>query len=97
MNKKILLVTLLWCAAKVVVAQPPMRRVQQQRAKQNNTNTVSLRAQLSFPTSPKMNENVVWRRDIYRTIDLTQDANAGLYYPVEPLSLIHISEPTRLL
>lgn len=85
MNKKILLVTLLWCAAKVVVAQPPMRRVQQQRAKQNNTNTVSLRAQLSFPTSPKMNENVVWRRDIYRTIDLTQDANAGLYYPVEPM------------
>ena len=30
-----------------------------------------------------MQEDVVWRRDIYRTINLTDDANAGLYYPVE--------------
>ena len=26
----------------------------------------------------------MWRRDIYREIDLTDDANAGLYFPVEP-------------
>lgn len=32
-----------------------------------------------------MPEDVVWRRDIYREIDLTKDANAGLYYPVEPV------------
>ena len=32
-----------------------------------------------------MSEDVVWRRDIYREIDLTKDANAGLYYPVEPM------------
>ena len=30
-----------------------------------------------------MAEDVVWRRDIYRQLDLTQDANACLYYPVE--------------
>lgn len=29
-------------------------------------------------------EEVVWRRDIYRELDLTDDANAGLYFPVEP-------------
>lgn len=33
-----------------------------------------------------MDEDVVWRRDIYREVDLTQGANAGLYYPVEPTS-----------
>ena len=31
-----------------------------------------------------MPEDVVWRRDIYREIDLTQEENAGLYDPVEP-------------
>ena len=31
-----------------------------------------------------MPEDVVWRRDIYREIDLNKDANGGLYYPVEP-------------
>jgi gliding motility associated protien GldN len=31
-----------------------------------------------------MPEDVVWKRDVYRTLDLTKDANAPLYYPVEP-------------
>ena len=44
-----------------------------------------MRARLSFPTAVEMPENVVWRRDIYREIDLNDDANAGLYYPVEPI------------
>lgn len=42
------------------------------------------RAALMFPTSAQMPEDVVWRRDIYRILDLTKDANAPLYYPVEP-------------
>ena len=42
------------------------------------------RAALSFPTSAEMPEDVVWRRDIYRQLDLLKDANAPLYYPVEP-------------
>ena len=42
------------------------------------------RAQISFPTALEVPEDVVWRRDIYREINLEQDANAGLYYPVEP-------------
>lgn len=42
------------------------------------------RAALMFPTSAEMPEDVVWRRDIYRQLDLMKDANAPLYYPVEP-------------
>jgi gliding motility associated protien GldN len=45
---------------------------------------MSMRAQISFPTALDIPEEVVWRRDIYRELDLTDDANAGLYFPVEP-------------
>ena len=85
MKKKLLFISLLLCVVQFAIAQPPARRAQQQRAQQSNANTISLRAQLSYPTEAKMTEDVVWRRDIYRELDLTQDANAGLYYPVEPM------------
>ena len=68
-------------------AQPKARRqqqAQQQRQKTQNQG-LTMRARLMFPTATDMPENVVWRRDIYREIDLNQDANAGLYYPVEPI------------
>ena len=38
-----------------------------------------------FPTAVDMPQEVVWKRDIYREINLEKDANAGLYYPVEPV------------
>lgn len=85
MMKKLLFISLLLCVVQFAIAQPPARRAQQQRAQQSSANTISLRAQLSYPTEAKMAEDVVWRRDIYRELDLTQDANAGLYYPVEPM------------
>ena len=67
-------------------AQPAARRAQQKAAAQkSNANNVSQRALISFPTQQKMQEDVVWRRDIYRELDLTKDANSGLYYPVEPV------------
>lgn len=43
------------------------------------------RASMAFPTAAEMPEDVVWKRDIYRSLDLTQDKNAPLYYPVEPM------------
>ena len=42
------------------------------------------RASIMFPTAVEVPADVVWRRDIYRELDLTKDANAPLYYPVEP-------------
>ncbi len=71
-------------------AQPKARRqqakVQQQQKKQQSQNQgMSMRARLMFPTAIEMPEDVVWRRDIYRELDLNQDPNAGLYYPVEPI------------
>ena len=68
-------------------AQPQQRRnqAQQQAQPKSNANTMTTRAQISFPTQAAMSEDVVWRRDIYREVDLRDDANAGLYYPKEPV------------
>ena len=67
-------------------AQPAARRAQQQKAKQQtNANNITTRSQISFPVAQEMPEDVVWRRDIYRELDLNEDENAGLYYPVEPI------------
>ena len=66
-------------------AQPRARQQAQQAQKQQSGQTLTTRAQISFPTSAAMSEDVVWRRDIYRELDLNEDANAGLYYPVEPI------------
>ena len=68
-----------------IIAQPQARRQQaQQKAQQSNANNMTTRAQISFPTAAPMDEDVVWRRDIYRELDLNSEANAALYYPVEP-------------
>ena len=84
-----MMITLVATAA---VAQPKARRQQQQQQQkaqptqqQTQNQGMTMRARLMFPTAVDMPENVVWRRDIYREIDLNQDANAGLYYPVEPI------------
>ena len=83
--KQLLLILLLVCFVQSADAQSARRRAEQQAARKSNADNMSVRAQLSFPTSDKMSEDVVWRRDIYREINLTDDANAGLYYPVEPV------------
>ena len=86
--KRLLFLLTIALMAGATVAQPPQRRTEQQtqqRNQQNAASTVmSMRAQISFPTAVEMPEEVVWRRDIYREISLEDDANGGLYYPVEP-------------
>lgn len=42
------------------------------------------RALIQYPTAVEMPEDVVWRRDVYREIDLNEGYNGGLYYPVQP-------------
>ena len=83
--RRLLTILFIACAAQGLMAQPAARRQQAAAAKANAATTLSTRAQISFPTQAPMDEDVVWRRDIYREIDITQDANAGLYYPVEPV------------
>ena len=84
--KKLLLLTMIMMMAGPALGQPQRSRVQpaEQKQKQNPSSAMSMRAQLTFPTAVEMPEEVVWRRDIYRELDLTEDANAGLYFPVEP-------------
>ncbi|WP_315357747.1 gliding motility protein GldN [Prevotella denticola] len=80
--KRIILITCAAFLALTASAQPAARRSSQHRSPGN---TITTRAQISFPTAAPMQEDVVWRRDIYRELKLTEDANAGLYYPVEPV------------
>lgn len=80
--KRIILITCAAFLALTASAQPAARRSSQHRSP---VNAITTRAQISFPTAAPMQEDVVWRRDIYRELKLTEDANAGLYYPVEPV------------
>ena len=84
--KKILFLFLLLGMVQGIWAQPEARRqaAAQKKVAQQNGDTPTLRAQISFPTAFPMEEDVVWRRDIYRELDLNNEANAALYYPVEP-------------
>lgn len=84
--KKIILLLMLVGLAQGAFAQPEARRQAQRKAQnKSNANNMTTRAQIMFPTAASMDEDVVWRRDIYRELDLNEDANAPLYYPVEPL------------
>lgn len=73
-------------------AQPTKRRTATQRTgaaasktEQAKSTTPQGDGVRQFPTAPKTGEDVAWRRDVYRTLDLMEDANAPLYYPVEPV------------
>ena len=85
--KRLLFFLMITLAAGSVTAQPKKSHIQQ------NTNTtqqkqqakgVTERMRIMYPTALEMPEDVVWRRDIYREIDLNEAANSGLYYPVVP-------------
>lgn len=73
-------------AAATATAQPAKRRVQPKQTQQEAKAATSDRAAISFPVSEAMPEDVSWRRDIYRVINLLEkDKNAALYYPVQPI------------
>ena len=78
--KRVLFLLMITLAAGTVMAQPKARRQQQakqqqQQKVQSQNQGMSVRARLMFPTAVDMPENVVWRRDIYREIDLNKDSN----------------------
>ena len=73
------------------VAQPKARRNQQQQVQQqqkqqqqNKQGQMTQRALIQYPVAEEMPEDVVWRRDIYREVDLNVGSNGGLYYPIQP-------------
>lgn len=76
-------------AATTLMAQPAKSRRAQTEAQQPKAGTkpasgATDRASLQFPTAATMPDDVVWRREIYRQLDLLKDENAPMYYPVEP-------------
>ena len=86
--KRLLFLLMIVLAAGTVTAQPKKSRVQtktEQQKQSSNTQGVTRRMQLQYPTALDMPEDVVWRRDIYREINLEDEPNSGLYYPVEPV------------
>lgn len=84
--KRLLFILMISFVAGAVMAQPKARRNAEAQKKQaGNSSQMTQRARLMFPTAIDMPEDVVWRRDIYREVDLTKDSNAGLYYPVDPI------------
>ena len=86
--KRLLSVFIILLAALTATAQPKARRNAAARSGQQANGAsqqMTQRARLMFPTAIDMPEDVVWRRDIYREVDLMQPLNAGLYYPVEPV------------
>ena len=68
----------------LIVAQPPHRRAEQQQKQAQAQNAPKGSAYRQFPTAQSMPQDAAWRRDLYRSIDLTRDANAVLYYPTTP-------------
>lgn len=65
-------------------AQPPRRRAEQQQKQEQQLNAPQGSSYREFPTAQNMPSDAAWRRDLYRTIDLTKEANAVLYYPTTP-------------
>lgn len=88
--KRLLFLLMITLAADSVSAQPKNFRSQQSNAaqkkqQQQKTQGVTERMRIMYPTALDMPEDVVWRRDIYREINLDDEMNSGLYFPVEPV------------
>ena len=70
-------------------AQPPARQKDNAKKERKSTSpaadaTISERAKSQYPGTITPQE-VDWKRDIYRELDLKKEENAALYYPVEPM------------
>ena len=87
--KRLLFFLMITLAAGSVSAQPKKSRLPQKsnatQQTQQKAQGVTERMRIMYPTALDMPENVVWRRDIYREINLDEEANSGLYYPVMPV------------
>ena len=89
MKRILSFITVTLLAASAAQAQPAKRRAVANAAATEQAAAKSAaasdRASLMFPQAANMPDDVVWKRDIYRQLDLTKDKNAPMYYPVEPM------------
>lgn len=89
MKRTLIIIAATLLTGSMTFAQPAKRRTTTTASQSATTATAakqsSDRASLQFPTSASMPEDVVWKRDIYRQLDLMKDKNAPMYYPVEPM------------
>lgn len=65
-------------------AQPKARAARNKQKTENAEPGMSVRAQYRYPRSKELPQDLVWMREVYRTLDLTKDANGALYFPAEP-------------
>ena len=86
---RLLIIVSFLLAAQVSTAQPPAR--QKSKAKKENKaeskreiTGLSERAKSQYPGTITPQE-VEWKRDVYRVLDLENEENASLYYPVEQM------------
>ena len=85
MKRILSLIMVTFLVAGAAKAQPAKRRAITAPATEQAKSSATDRASLMFPTTASMPDDVVWKRDIYRQLDLTKDKNAPMYYPVEPM------------
>ena len=55
------------------------------RGNENPSTRVTERMQSRFESIPTSDADLMWMRIIYRSLDLTKEANAPLYFPDEPI------------
>lgn len=87
---KLFVIVALLFAAESAVSQPPARKKEQAKKEKKVASgfanvQLTERAKSQFPTTITPQE-VDWKRDVYRSLDLKNENNASLYYPVEPLA-----------
>jgi len=60
----------------------PKARAKKEAAKEENRNTaLSIRAQTQYNAQMEVPTDLIWKREVYRTLDLTTEENTGLAYP----------------
>ena len=82
---RLLVIVSLLFVAQIADAQPPARQkksAQQEKKAENAVTRLSERAKSQYP-STVVPQEVEWKRDVYRVLDLQKEENASLYYPVE--------------
>lgn len=84
---KLLVIAALALVAQTAGAQPPARKkdnTKKENRQAAQATGLSERAKSQYPGTVTPQE-VDWKREVYRELDLNKEENAPLYYPVEPV------------